>query len=56
MLLPFKSGAVENEQLWEEGTNAGVLDRNASPMAAAGNELRTLRNLMDDGDDTLPRP
>ena len=50
MLLPFKSGAVENEHGCGNDEDAGATDRIA--IAEVGNELETLRNLIDD--DTQP--
>lgn len=50
MLLPFKSGAVENEHGCGNDEDAGATDRIV--IAEVGNELETLRNLIDD--DTQP--
>jgi len=51
--LPFKSGAVEKDDVCEK--DVGAIDIIEASMAEDGNELRTLRNLMAD-DAVLPPP
>lgn len=57
MLLAFKSGAVENENVWEKDVGDVAIEGiETSRAAAVGNELlRALRNLMDDDTPAPPQ-